>query len=131
MLRHAHAHAATRSHRHARSFFNANAATQHGPAMLAHVTSKMKPVDSPIFSAYPLEVAPPPWSLTRLFMGAPAEYTPFLSAICSANSLSFCLAFTVSASTRTMSGLEEEELVALAYLFNSPRWSARIPARRS
>ena len=47
--------------------------------MLAHVTSKMKPVDGAVFSAYPLEVAPPPWSLWRLFAGAPAEYSPDLT----------------------------------------------------
>ena len=47
--------------------------------MLAHVTSKLKPVESPVFSAYPLEVAPPPWSFSRFFGGAQAEYSPDLT----------------------------------------------------
>ena len=65
--------------RHARFFFSANVAPGSGPAMLTHVTSKMKPVESAVFTAYPLEVTPPPWSLSRLFAGAPAEYSPDLT----------------------------------------------------
>ena len=47
--------------------------------MLAHVTSKLKSVDAPIFSAYPLAVKPPPWSLARLFFKEQNEYTPDLT----------------------------------------------------
>ena len=47
--------------------------------MLAHVTSKLKSVDAPIFSAYPLGVKPPPWSLARLFFKEQNEYTPDIS----------------------------------------------------
>ena len=47
--------------------------------MLAHVTSKMKAVDTAVFSAYPFVVAPPPWSFSRFFGGAPSEYSPDLT----------------------------------------------------
>lgn len=38
----------------------------------------MKPVESPVFSAYFLPVEPPPWSLSRFFVGPPPEYSPDL-----------------------------------------------------